>query len=213
MSEKGENIKLTDKQKLFVDYYVGEARQNATKAAKFAGYSEKTAYSIGSENLRKPEISEQIEMRLKELTLSATAVLTRLTQIANADVDDFLNEAGQFDLKKARRNGKTPLLKKLKQKRTLKQKKTEIRDDMRTFLAEDETDDLETDVEILFEETEFELHSSHEALRDLGKHYKLFTDKTELTGADGKPIEFNHSHKVTESILKNYGNDESTNRD
>ena len=34
---------------------------NATQAAIRAGYSEKTAYSIGNENLNKPEISERIQ--------------------------------------------------------------------------------------------------------------------------------------------------------
>jgi phage terminase small subunit len=51
--------KLTDKQKAFcVDYIL---HWNATKAAINAGYSEKTAHSIGHENLRKPEIAEYIE--------------------------------------------------------------------------------------------------------------------------------------------------------
>lgn len=34
---------------------------NATEAAKRAGYSEKTAYSIGTENLKKPEIQNYIQ--------------------------------------------------------------------------------------------------------------------------------------------------------
>ena len=51
--------KLTDKQKAFcVDYIL---HWNATKAAINAGYSEKTAQVIGSENLSKPIIAEYIE--------------------------------------------------------------------------------------------------------------------------------------------------------
>lgn len=180
MSEEKEEIKLTPKQKLFTDYYIGEARQNAAKAARLAGYSEKTAKEVGYENLTKPHISDYISARLKELTLSAETVLARLTEIANGDVNDFLNENGHFDLQTARQNGKTPLIKKLKQKRTIKQKKTEVSESMQSFLAKDEIDEIETDVEIIYEETEFELYSAHEALRDLGKHHKLFTDKTEI---------------------------------
>lgn len=49
---------LTPKQAKFVAAYVAEP--NATRAAIAAGYSEKTAYSIGAENLSKPEIVEAL---------------------------------------------------------------------------------------------------------------------------------------------------------
>ncbi|MBS6510614.1 MAG: terminase small subunit, partial [Clostridiales bacterium] len=49
---------LNDRQKAFAAYYV--VCGNATKAAKQAGYSPKTAYSIGNENLKKPEIAKYI---------------------------------------------------------------------------------------------------------------------------------------------------------
>lgn len=50
---------LSVKQKKFCEYYVESG--NATEAAKKAGYSKKTAYSIGTENLKKPEIRNFIE--------------------------------------------------------------------------------------------------------------------------------------------------------
>ena len=56
---------MSEKQKAFCDYYIETA--NATEAARRAGYSEKTAKSIGSENLTKPNLKEYIELRLKEL--------------------------------------------------------------------------------------------------------------------------------------------------
>lgn len=56
--------KLTSKQKQFVDEYLVDL--NATEAAKRAGYSAKTASSIGSENLRKPEIEEEVHRRMQE---------------------------------------------------------------------------------------------------------------------------------------------------
>lgn len=52
-------VKLTDKQKRFIEEYLIDL--NATQAAIRAGYSEKTAYSIGEENLKKPEIKRVIE--------------------------------------------------------------------------------------------------------------------------------------------------------
>ena len=51
--------KFSPKQQRFIDYYCG----NATEAALKAGYSAKTAYSIGEENLKKPEIAEAIAKR------------------------------------------------------------------------------------------------------------------------------------------------------
>ena len=50
--------KLTEKQKRFCDYYIETL--NATESAKRAGYSEKTAQTIGKENLTKPLIKSYI---------------------------------------------------------------------------------------------------------------------------------------------------------
>lgn len=50
--------KLTEKQKRFCEEYLIDL--NATQSAIRAGYSEKVAYSIGSENLKKPEIQNYI---------------------------------------------------------------------------------------------------------------------------------------------------------
>lgn len=64
---------MTPKQRAFCDYYL--ACGNATEAAERAGYSAKTAYSIGAENLRKPEIQQFIaeHSRPKEENRIATA--------------------------------------------------------------------------------------------------------------------------------------------
>lgn len=51
---------LTIKQELFVAAYCSNG-YNATKAAIYAGYSEKTAKEIGSQNLSKPDIAEAID--------------------------------------------------------------------------------------------------------------------------------------------------------
>ncbi|QKJ39612.1 terminase small subunit [Bacillus altitudinis] len=57
-------MKLTEKQKRFADYYIELG--NATEAARKAGYSSKTAKSIGQENLTKPDIKTYIKERLNE---------------------------------------------------------------------------------------------------------------------------------------------------
>lgn len=56
---------MTDKQTLFIEHYL--THFNATRAAIEAGYSEDTAYNIGYENVRKPEIKELIDARIKEI--------------------------------------------------------------------------------------------------------------------------------------------------
>lgn len=62
---------LTLKQKRFIDLYIQLG--NATEAAKSAGYSEKTAYRTGADNLRKPQIQKAIQIRLKEIEKNSIA--------------------------------------------------------------------------------------------------------------------------------------------
>ena len=50
---------LTPKQSAFVREYMVD--MNATQAAIRAGYKEKNAYQIGSENLRKPQVQHAIQ--------------------------------------------------------------------------------------------------------------------------------------------------------
>lgn len=56
---------MTVKQKRFCDEYLISG--NATDAAIKAGYSPKTAYSIGNENLSKPEIKAYIQAELDKI--------------------------------------------------------------------------------------------------------------------------------------------------
>lgn len=52
---------MREKQKKFCDEYLKD--RNATQAAIRAGYSKKTAYSIGNENLKKPELKAYIKQQ------------------------------------------------------------------------------------------------------------------------------------------------------
>ena len=56
---------LTEKQRKFVEAYMGQANGNATEAARLAGYSgSETALGVtGHENLRKPKIASAIKKR------------------------------------------------------------------------------------------------------------------------------------------------------
>lgn len=77
--------KLTDKQERFCEEYLIDL--NATQAAIRAGYSEKTAQEIGSENLSKPmvhaRIAELKAERSKKLSIDADWVLRRLVSISD----------------------------------------------------------------------------------------------------------------------------------
>lgn len=80
--------KLTALQKRFVEEYCVD--WNCTKAAIRAGYSEKTAYSIGWENLRKPELKAAIDARLHELSISAGQTTKLISDIAETRLNEFM---------------------------------------------------------------------------------------------------------------------------
>lgn len=86
MSDEGK-VRLTPKQQLFIDSYL--VHFNATKAAIQAGYSEKTAYSIGSELLKKPELSALIDARLKESRMNSDQVMKLMGDIAQSSMNDY----------------------------------------------------------------------------------------------------------------------------
>lgn len=80
---------MTEKQIRFCEEYLIDF--NATQAAIRAGYSEKTAYSIGVENLKKPEIKKYIEKRKKELReqteIKLEDIIEEACKIGFADID------------------------------------------------------------------------------------------------------------------------------
>ena len=85
---------LTPKQQRFVEEYLIDL--NATQAAIRAGYSEKTAKEIGSENLTKPNIAKAIEeaqnKRQEQTQIDAAYVLKRLVEIDQMDVLDIMDD-------------------------------------------------------------------------------------------------------------------------
>ena len=79
--------KLTAKQQRFCDEYLIDL--NATQAAIRAGYSKKTAYAIGEQNLKKLELKKYIEQRMAEKEKSLIAdqdeVLKYLTSVLRGE--------------------------------------------------------------------------------------------------------------------------------
>jgi len=97
-----ERSKLNERQKLFCREYVIDF--NGTRAAKAAGYSEKTADRIASEILVKLEIQNEIKRLTKERTerteITADRVVRELAKIAFGTIDDLgkFTEEGEFIL-------------------------------------------------------------------------------------------------------------------
>ncbi len=160
---------LTAKQQLFTDNYL--ITYNATQAALSAGYSPKTAYSQGARLLKNVEISKAIDERLDESAMRSKEVLMRLADHARGDIGTFLRSTEDdeviVDLQAALDSGRTHLIKKITQKRTV-----------RTREDSDE-------VEVI---TSIELYDAQAALGQIGRHHGLFTDKAEITGKDGETI-------------------------
>jgi len=111
---KPKTEELKGRRQLFLDYYFGEAMCNGTKAAILAGYSPHTAAFYASQILKKLKETEAFKVRLASIGLTQEEVRDRLAAHATGDLDDFLDEHGNFDLEKARRFKKTKLIKKLK---------------------------------------------------------------------------------------------------
>lgn len=149
--------KLTAKQQSFVSAYLANGF-NATRAAIEAGYSEKTAYSIGWENLRKPEIKSAIDEALAMYAMPKNEVLARLADHARGTMADFLNDGREtLDLAKADRASRLHLVKKF------------------THNIGKETENIS-----------IELYDAQSALVQLAKVHGLLIDKTALTTPDGK---------------------------
>jgi phage terminase small subunit len=113
--------RLTEKQKRFVEAYVGPAKGNATEAARMAGYdqSEGSMRVQGFENLTKPNVQQAIEARIAEAIRegripSAERVLELLGAQAEGDMGDFVTDDGRIDFAKAAASGKLKLVKKIK---------------------------------------------------------------------------------------------------
>lgn len=149
---------MTKKQKRFIEEYLIDL--NATQAAIRAGYSPDTAYSIGTENLKKPEIRAHIEKSMAERSrrtgINQDRVIRELAKIA------FVNAADVINTEDA----------------TLKDNATE----------EDTAAILSVKVKVFPTkngdgiEREIKMADKLKALELLGKHLGMFTDKIEVSG-------------------------------
>lgn len=85
---------MTEKQKAFADYYIECG--NATEAAKRAGYSERSARQMGTENMSNPSISAYIAERVKPTEEKRIATGDEVMQFFTAVMRGEIKDA--FDL-------------------------------------------------------------------------------------------------------------------
>ena len=148
---------MTPKQKRFVDEYLIDL--NATEAALRAGYSKRTAYSIGNENLKKPEIQKAIHQQMKDrekrTEITQDKVLREFAHIAFDDIRNYL----EFWTDE---NGK-----------------------LQVELKSSEEIDTRNISEIQLDngKLKFKLYPKDNALTQLGRHLGLFNDKLSFDGA------------------------------
>ena len=99
---------LTPKQQRFVEEYLIDL--NATQAAIRSGYSEKTAKSVGHENLTKPDIQKAIEeahnTRTERTEITQDYVLTNIQKVIERcmqvqQVDNCLTQTEDGELAQA----------------------------------------------------------------------------------------------------------------
>lgn len=170
---------LKGKQVLFVEEYLKTF--NATQAALAAGYSPKTARSIGAENLTKPDIAQAVKERLSESAMSADEVLMRQAEIARSDIGEFLTqtEDGEVSIRLTDAQTNAP-------KRTHLIKRITQRKVVRTIKDMTETETTLT----------LELHDAQAAQVQLGKHHKLWTDRIE----EKAEVEIKNVNDITERL-------------
>ncbi len=164
--------KLTNKQKIFIAEYLIDL--DGTQAAIRAGYSKKSANAISGENLLKPHIraaiDEAIEERRKKLSVTAESVIAELALIGFADMSDFVkvSDGGAVQVIPLDElaESKSRIIKKIKEKRTIKTLKG--------------TKDQPDGEMVLDDTVEFELCDKVKSLELLSRHLGILHDKQEV---------------------------------
>jgi phage terminase small subunit len=87
----GEEIRLSEREKLFSQYYLADGNRNATRAAIKAGLSEKTARITGSKLLTKANIQKYITNHtapiLEALGITQERILAEWAKLAFSNAD------------------------------------------------------------------------------------------------------------------------------
>lgn len=175
--------KLTDLQKKFIKEYLIDL--NITAAALRAGYSEKTAYSIGQETFNKPHIQAAIQKemnkRARRTEITADKVLEEYAKLGFSDITDYLQVVTERILVGHDKETGEPI------------------SDISQFVLMKDTKDIPPEKLAAISEVKqhkdgsisFKLHDKRGALDSIAKHLGMFVEKKEITGKDGGPITVN----------------------
>lgn len=162
-------MKLTGKQQRFVEEYLIDL--NVTQAAIRAGYSEKTAYSIGHELLKKPEIENAIQKAMDKRS--------ERTGITQDQVLAELAKIGFQDIRKAVRWGRSPIddTSENADKNGLGIYPIEL---VPSEEIDDDTAAAVSEVSLTQNGVKIKMHDKQAALVSMGRHLGMFKDKTEI---------------------------------
>lgn len=166
---------LNYQRRMFVSFYLGISSGNATDAARRAGY--RFPRVTGCQLLTIPNIRAAIEAKLDELSLSTDEILSRLSEIAAANLEDFIEllPGGGFkvDLRKAEKAGKLHLVRVIR----------------RTAYGE-----------------WIELHNAMDALDRLARYRGMYGERTVQSGSNDRaghdPIDVEAAERAVEAALR-----------
>ncbi|MGI6225754.1 MAG: terminase small subunit [Peptococcales bacterium] len=161
-------VELSPKQKRFVHEYLIDL--NATQAAIRAGYSERTAKSIGQRLLTyvdvQAAIQEAMKKREKRTEITQDKVLKELAKLAFADIKDFLSFRTEKTIVDHDKETGEPIIDYAHV--------VELKDS-------DQVDgSLISEVQLKNGELKFKLHDKVKALEMCGRHLGMFKDKAEV---------------------------------
>jgi phage terminase small subunit len=151
-------VALNAKQQLFVTEFLKD--RNATKAAERAGYSPKTARVQGPRLLQNAAVAEAIDKatgkQLEKLEMEGVEILRELAKLAMVDVGEAWDENGQLK----------PL--------------HEMKPEVRRAIASIEHTALGSEEAPRFV-TKVKFWDKPKSLELLGKHFRLWVDKVEVS--------------------------------
>lgn len=160
---------LSKKHERVLDEYLVCFNQTAAYRKVYPKTTYDSARSLSSNLFADLNFSAHLKARLDEAHMSADEALKLTADIARGDIGDLLDDNGLLDIRLAKLQGKTRLLRKIKQKTI-------------TRIGKKEDDD---DVEIT--EIEFEMYPADTAQERILKLHGKFTERYDVT-SDGKPF-------------------------
>ena len=158
---------MNARRRLFCQEYTKDF--NASRAARVAGYSERTAYAAGNSLLKILEVREEIKRLVDLKTMGTEEILITLSAIGRGDIGNVLDNSSGLDMDAARSQGLTPLIRKCKRVTN-------------RFVSKDGAE-RETVVQ------EVELYSKLEAIHELVAIKGMVKSRSVLENPDGSALD------------------------